>query len=71
MFSERELKRLEGFAEILEDGSEICLTQVTARNDDQPVEVIAVYDIDFSELLADAIREFVDRRRETEAAENG
>ena len=64
MFSERELKRLEGFAEILEDGSEICLTQVTARDALNPVEVIAVYDIDFSELLADAIREFVDRRRE-------
>ena len=64
MFSERELKRLEGFVEILEDGSEICLTQVTARDAQDPVEVIAAYDNDFSELLADAIREFVDRRRE-------
>ena len=69
MFSERELKRLEGFAEILEDGSEICLTQVTARDALDPVEVIAVYDIDFSELLADAIRELIDRYTETEAAE--
>lgn len=67
MFSDRELKRLEGFVEILEDGAEVKLVKERAFDE----VAVAEYDQGFSELLADAIREFVDRYTETEAVENG
>ena len=69
MFSERELKRLEGFAEILEDGAEVRLVKermalVGLRWEPSGEVAVAEFDRGFSELMADAIREFVDRRRE-------
>ena len=66
MFSERELKRLEGFAEILEDGAVVVLARGLKKDG---LDVAAAYDRGFSELMADAVRELVDRYTETEAAE--
>ena len=63
MFSGRELKRLEGFAEILEDGTVVVLARGLKTDG---LDVAATYDRGFSELLADAVREFVDRSREEE-----
>ena len=63
MFSERELKRLEGFAEILEDGTVVVLARGLKKDG---MDVAASFDRGFSELLADAIREIVKHEREVD-----
>lgn len=71
MFSERELKRLEGFAEILEDGAEVRLVKermalVGLRWEPSGEVAVAEYDQGFSELLADAVRLCIKSEREVD-----
>lgn len=62
-FSDRELRRLAGFVDILEDGPMVVLARGLKKDG---IDVAASFDLGFTELLADAVRELVDRSREEE-----